>query len=1428
MPTVAQLLIEIRAGSSKLVTDLGRSMSAVRKFERQVGQVGKTLTTNISLPLGALATGALRSSIQLESAFAGVRKTFNDTGKSAQQVEKELSAIQKGIRDMSKEIPASAPQIAKVVELTQQMGVKGTKNVLTFARAMIDLGESTDIIATDATLKLAKFMSVMNTSAQDSTRLGSSIVDLGNKFSTTESEIVEMATRLAVTTNRLKITEAETLGMAAALTSLGIRAEAGGTAFSRFLIEMAASVDAGGDSLQQFAAVAGVTTTQFAAMFKDNAADATAQFLDGLIRMEKQGISTFQILDSMGLSEVRLRQAILATSGAQGRFNETLKVSRDAWTNNVALQKEAAQRYATTESKLRIFKNVIEDAGRIIGDILIPHAINLAKQAAGLAQAFERLSPETQKFLVEALAISAALGPIIYGFSGLIRVFTTLGLATQAAKTGWAALASLFKSTAQAWSVIANVARLVGAGFEYFVSVLRIAAAPFATVGSLILALGAGLGLFLAVVDAAGTDTKLFLSGFVELWHNAVAKVSEYWGQFTSWLSEQWSQFQAGFLQGLEMQLGWIDQWLQAIGVDAPKIFRDAVGRIKILWDQFVQTFWHGISSLMEGWDSFLSDFRAGIWGLGRLLNVKAWQQWAVEGERAARKLGKVVPQELKDVETKLDSVGKIAVSSTAKMNKSFKETGDTTGELSDDVRKLFGGTKDGAKEAEKALDKLQQKWKEVAGEIEAKRIRKAIEQAVKDGNEADLEPLFQKLRALTEEGIRQGLADAAEKGGAEAQALADKIAQAKADAEIKAEREQVHQQILESRKSAYEEGVSFWSGLMEDAITDTRFDWEAQMKKAAVRIAAHFLTVLTQTNGALSQLFGGLNSVSSFFGFEIPGVGGGGTLTNLLGGAAGSAGVASLAGGAGSGAAVVGSATTASGAPGLLLADGSIIAAPAGGGAAGGGLLAAAAPAALAGIAALYGTSIYRSGSGLFDSSGSNDLTSGINLALLSNPFTAPLGILSDFLGLSFGSQGDPAALERKQVEQFIEDRLSELQQANTPFQLFNSDGVLENFGGDFIFGDRGRFEDAGWAEEFWANFGEAGGDVFNALGAAFAQFMGLSEDNASQLALIFAENLGTGDLEQNLDNINLFLQAMGISSDDLQSSILELANAGEISWHQFEVFRQSLEKLPEEGVAAAGAYSRAMEIVLESGGRGVRALQALQILAIEAGEAGVTSLDELKEALIKAGFQAEVVDALFQAFANRGIESLDDLRNANESSLGGIIADLDTFFQESGRGWDAYAADVLESVRSVDKLGRQLDGLPQTKQINIKIHETTYRSTINDTPEPSKFGNVFGTRQFANGGIISGRTNFRFGAGFPGVAGEMGPEAILPLKRIGANLGVYADLGSMKQSQNVYNIDARWSAPGVEQLILHALEERAVSRSISAVRQEMMRAGR
>src|SRR5690606_25734010 len=156
--------------------------------------------------------------------FAGVRKTVDAT-------EAEFAELEKGIRDMAKEIPAAATEIAAVAEAAGQLGIQ--KNaILGFTRTMVDLGVATNMTSDQAATALARLANITQMSQQEFDRLGSAIVALGNNLATTESEIVEMGLRIAGAGAQIGLTEAQILGFAAALSSVGIEAEAGGTAIS--------------------------------------------------------------------------------------------------------------------------------------------------------------------------------------------------------------------------------------------------------------------------------------------------------------------------------------------------------------------------------------------------------------------------------------------------------------------------------------------------------------------------------------------------------------------------------------------------------------------------------------------------------------------------------------------------------------------------------------------------------------------------------------------------------------------------------------------------------------------------------------------------------------------------------------------------------------------------------------------------------------------------------------------------------------------------------------------------------------------------------------------------------------------------------------------------------------------------------------------
>jgi len=293
-------------------TEAGQSLDAFSKYcdkaSKVTGAVGRTLTTVMTTPILALGSAAIKASISYESAFTSVRKTVNAT-------EKEFAALSDEIKGMSTEIATSADDIAEVVAIAGQLGI-GTDYLTTFARTMIDLGNSTDIVASEAASTLAKFANITNMDQSLFGNLGSTLVQLGNNFATTESSIMMMAMRLAAAGHQVGLSEAQILGFATALSSVGIEAEMGGSAFSKALIKMEVAAATGGEALTDFATVAGMTEAQFKALWDADPATAFQAFIVGLSQMDEQGMSAIATLEEIGISEIRLRDTLLRATNA--------------------------------------------------------------------------------------------------------------------------------------------------------------------------------------------------------------------------------------------------------------------------------------------------------------------------------------------------------------------------------------------------------------------------------------------------------------------------------------------------------------------------------------------------------------------------------------------------------------------------------------------------------------------------------------------------------------------------------------------------------------------------------------------------------------------------------------------------------------------------------------------------------------------------------------------------------------------------------------------------------------------------------------------------------------------------------------------------------------------------------------------------------
>ena len=525
----------------------------LKTFGNGLSSIGTTLTTSVTAPIMAGTIAVTKAAIDWESAFTGVKKTVNEMVDANGNVTYSYAKLEGQLKKLATELPATHQEIAQVAENAGQLGIS-TDHIVEFTKTMIDMGESTNLSADEASTALAQLANITGMSQDKFSNLGSSIVYLGNNFATTERNITEMSLRLAGAGKQIGLSQGSIVGIAAALSSVGIEAEAGGSAFSKLMVSLQLAVEKVGESLESFASVAGMTSDKFAELFKSKPEVALERFVKGLGESEKHGKSAIQVLDEMGITEVRLRDTLLRAANAGDLMTKAIEGGNKAFDENNALANEASKRYETTESKLKMLRNEAVNLGIELGGPLVD-ALRDGLQASkpwlktlsDMADRFSKLEPEQQRSILKWIAMGAAAGPTfkilgggISTVGGLFKAFGTLekGLVNLIAKQAEAKAAATGISTALTGvGTSASVASGAG-GLAGFASVLT---GPVGlAIGGTVLALGAGYGAWKLWGEEAWNSaqrTKRWGSDVGQATDEALTKVSNSaqtaGGQFT-------------------------------------------------------------------------------------------------------------------------------------------------------------------------------------------------------------------------------------------------------------------------------------------------------------------------------------------------------------------------------------------------------------------------------------------------------------------------------------------------------------------------------------------------------------------------------------------------------------------------------------------------------------------------------------------------------------------------------------------------------------------------------------------------------------------------------------------------------------------------------------------------------------------------------
>lgn len=426
--------------------ELKEKLNKMAETGEKISGVGKSLSLKVTAPIVGAGVASVKAASDFESSFAGVKKTVDEVVDANGKTVISYQDLEKSIRDMSKEIPASTEEINGVAEAAGQLGIK-TENVMSFTRTMLDMGQATNMSSEDAANSLAQLANITQMNQEDFDKLGSAIVNLGNNTATTEGDIVSMSLRLAGSAKQANMSEDQILGLAAAMSSVGINAEAGGGSMSRVMQKIQTSVKSGSDELSLFASTAGMTADEFSQAWEKDASSALTEFVKGLGKAKDSGEDVTTTLKEMGINSTQEIDTMLRLSGAGETLSEALDLSAEGWKENTALTTEAETRYGTFESKLQLVKNKLQDVLITVGGPLMDAFSSMIDGlqpaldvVAGIANWFAGLDENQQKTIMTVIALIAAVGPFLVIFG---KTITLVANVTKAFKVLQVALSAM-------------------------------------------------------------------------------------------------------------------------------------------------------------------------------------------------------------------------------------------------------------------------------------------------------------------------------------------------------------------------------------------------------------------------------------------------------------------------------------------------------------------------------------------------------------------------------------------------------------------------------------------------------------------------------------------------------------------------------------------------------------------------------------------------------------------------------------------------------------------------------------------------------------------------------------------------------------------------------------------------------------------------
>ena len=404
------------SGKASTIADKMSSIGdGFSKTGNQMQTTGKNIIGAL-MPISGVIVGGIKNFANYDDAVTQLSRTSGLTGK-------DLDAMKVSISDLSNVLGLSEADVANIASSVAAYGVSGVKDISGVTKVASQMQVAFEnVSAEDAAASLAKFSNITGFVIEDSDKLGSCIAGLENGSAAYASEIMEVNNRIGGMCSAVKMTAPEISAWSTTMISGGMSAELAGSNFTKFQGVLSSACSQGGEAVQGFADVAGMSADEFIQLYQTDATGATEAFLQGLNRIEDGGGSVVSVLDDLnlgGTEQLRMMQILMEatddTSKGYSDLDKYMSIANEEFDKGTALQEEFDEASKSVGFAIQKVISELKDTSDAIGNALKPAIMDIADKFTdwlGKVQEFIQEHPKVVQGITAIVAGAMAFGGV--------------------------------------------------------------------------------------------------------------------------------------------------------------------------------------------------------------------------------------------------------------------------------------------------------------------------------------------------------------------------------------------------------------------------------------------------------------------------------------------------------------------------------------------------------------------------------------------------------------------------------------------------------------------------------------------------------------------------------------------------------------------------------------------------------------------------------------------------------------------------------------------------------------------------------------------------------------------------------------------------------------------------------------------------------